>query len=101
VRWNTVRTARQLEGPRLSAEALLGLVGSDWLHSRGFHFREKLGTEKLGTARDFHQFPFVEKVESVFSVPGFLKIDSYCIFLFQLPNPLLQELPLGFLLGQG
>src|SRR6266481_1650713 len=32
---------------------------------------------------------------------GFLKIDSYSIFLFQLPNPLLQELPLWFLLGQG
>ena len=31
---------------------------------------------------------------------GFLKIDSHSIFLFQLPNPLLQELPLRFLLGQ-
>ena len=31
---------------------------------------------------------------------GFLKIDSHSIFLFQLPNPLLQELPLWFLLGQ-
>ena len=31
---------------------------------------------------------------------GFLKIDSYSIFLFQLSNPLLQELPLWFLLGQ-
>ena len=28
-------------------------------------------------------------------------IDRYSMFLFQLPNPLLQELPLWFLLGQG
>ncbi len=31
---------------------------------------------------------------------GFLTISSYYIFLFRLPNPLLQELPLWFLLGQ-
>ncbi len=39
------------------------------------------------------------KMENVPTVLGFLKIDSYPILLFQLPNPLLQDLPLWFLLG--
>src|SRR3984893_6987730 len=36
-------------------------------------------------------------ISSAIALP---KIDSYFIFLLPLPNPLLQELPLWFLLGQ-
>jgi hypothetical protein len=60
-------------------------------------------SERTEDRRDAHQFPFVDKLGNVPSVPsflGFLKIDSHSIFLFQLPNPLLQKLTLGFLLGQ-
>ena len=34
------------------------------------------------------------RMEGVSTVLGFLKIDSYPIFSFQLPNPFLLELPL-------
>ena len=40
------------------------------------------------------------QVSAAYRTPLFAS-DPPHIFLFQLPNPLLQELPLWFLLGQG
>src|ERR1700688_190192 len=52
---------------------------------------------KLETDGNVHQFPFVEELGNA---PRFPENRHLLYFLFQLPNPFLQELPLWFLLGQ-
>jgi hypothetical protein len=53
--------------------------------------RRKVGELTVGFRSDFHRFRHSGERKKSTAAPN---------FLFQLPNPLLQELPLWFLLGQ-